>query len=91
MSPIGDPYRPSSPWMDPAPPCPVTPSLLYPCDKGTGRPSGYHHFVAGPHGTVCTLCGKAPRFGGSEPCCTCPNPEVPSSGCPRHDRGRSRT
>lgn len=37
-------------------------SVPYPCDAGTGLPSGYHNFVAGPSGIiVCTLCGKVPN------------------------------
>jgi len=35
---------------------------VYPCDKGTGTPLGYHNFQANVNGyTVCTLCGKKPR------------------------------
>lgn len=32
---------------------------VYPCDKGTGYPSGYHYFQANSNGiVVCVLCGK---------------------------------
>jgi len=32
---------------------------LYPCDRGTGRLIGYHHFEASPNGVVvCRYCGK---------------------------------
>ena len=33
---------------------------VYPCDRGTGAPIGYHHFQISP-GTkhpVCVFCGK---------------------------------
>lgn len=39
-----------------------TTAILYPCDRGTGTPMGYHHFVASPLGVVvCTLCGATPK------------------------------
>ena len=36
--------------------------VLYPCDRGTGTLTGYHHFEASPSGIVaCRYCGrKAP-------------------------------
>lgn len=33
---------------------------LYPCDRGTGMPTGWHHFQAFPDVDliVCVFCGK---------------------------------
>lgn len=36
-------------------------SIVYPCDRGTGHPMGYHHFEANPNGiVVCRYCGRKP-------------------------------
>ena len=34
---------------------------VWPCDRGTGWPVGYHHFQLSPGATVavCVFCGKA--------------------------------
>ena len=35
---------------------------VYPCDKGTGTPLGYHHFQANAQGiAVCVFCGKGAK------------------------------
>lgn len=34
--------------------------LIYPCTAGTGRPVGFHNFVATQGGVVCSLCGLLP-------------------------------
>lgn len=35
---------------------------IYPCDRGTGRPTGYHHYEASPNGiVVCRYCGRRAR------------------------------
>jgi hypothetical protein len=36
-----------------------TQAIVYPCDRGTGYPLGYHHFQASPNGiVVCIYCGE---------------------------------
>lgn len=41
------PHRPS-----------VTGPVLYPCNRGTSTPMGYHHYEAAPTGVVfCRYCG----------------------------------
>jgi hypothetical protein len=38
-----------------------TGTTLYPCDRGTGTPLGFHHFEASPNGVVvCRYCGRKP-------------------------------
>lgn len=55
------------PHMNVPPPNPPTVTIRptaqpYPCDRGTGRPVGYHHFQTSPSGvTACTFCGKRPE------------------------------
>lgn len=35
---------------------------LYPCDRGTGIPTGYHSFQANPLGIICCVyCGVKPN------------------------------
>lgn len=37
-------------------------SHVYPCDRGTGSPQGWHHYQASQSGAVvCVYCGKATR------------------------------
>jgi len=33
-------------------------SIIYPCDRGTGTPVGYHKFGASGGVAVCEYCGK---------------------------------
>ena len=35
---------------------------VYPCDRGTGKPIGYHEFAASDSGVVvCRYCGQRPK------------------------------
>lgn len=36
--------------------------MMYPCDKGTGTPVGYHKFNATHVGVVCEYCGSYPSY-----------------------------
>lgn len=39
-----------------------TSTSVYPCDRATDMPVGYHHFESSPNGVVvCRFCGKKPR------------------------------
>jgi hypothetical protein len=41
-----------------------TAPIIYPCDRGTGTPMGYHRYEAGSEGVVfCIHCGKRARGG----------------------------
>lgn len=37
-------------------------SLIYPCDRSTGLPVGYHKFNATHVGVVCEYCGSYPTY-----------------------------
>ncbi|CAB4215022.1 hypothetical protein UFOVP1616_34 [uncultured Caudovirales phage] len=39
----------------------MTTAMMYPCDRGTGMPSGWHNFE-GKNGIICcTWCGAVPK------------------------------
>ncbi len=33
---------------------------IYPCDRGTGTPQGWHNFIPSAWIVVCSYCGKRP-------------------------------